>query len=88
MKRLLLQWLSGWLADSRLAGWILASWASALKEKPEVETVDEVPGPNPVIMLVPPPIAESEVSKKEHTHIFLFFGLGTIGIDGRSPSDF
>lgn len=54
MKTLLVSWISGWLRDPRLEGWVMSSWASALKEEPEVQSVDEVPGPPAIIYLGPP----------------------------------
>eukprot|EP00667_Euglena_gracilis_P014365 EG_transcript_14867 len=54
MKRLLLQLVSGWLRDPRLSGWILESWASALATEPELDSVDDIPGPAAVILLPPP----------------------------------
>lgn len=54
MKQMLLKWVTLWLNDPKTPGYIAASWASALQIEPEAWSVDDLPGPPPVIYLGPP----------------------------------
>ena len=55
IKPLLTLWLSEWITDPQMRGWVLNSWEKALTIVPEITSVDDVPPPAEVIRLPAPP---------------------------------
>ena len=53
IRTLLVQWVSAWCTDTRTAQQIVTSWEMVLQEVPIAESMDAMPEPLRVVLLVP-----------------------------------